>query len=121
MDNPVYLLPVRARREQVRDLFVGVLRRADRLRRRPEFYNTLVNTCTTNIVSHLEQVARRDVPLDLRVMLPGYADELAFELGLVDFDGTVAEARRRFRIPGPVALDADGPDWSRKIRQPQKK
>jgi hypothetical protein len=50
-------------------------------------------------------------------MLPGYADELAFELGLVDFEGGVAEARRRFRIPGPVAVSPDGPAWSRKIRE----
>lgn len=115
--SPVYLFPIRASPQQVRALFVGMLERANRLHRRPEFYNTLVNTCTTNIVGHLEEVASTDVPFDLRVALPGYSDELAFELGLIDFDGSVAEARERFLIAGPVPTDLDGPAWSTVIRR----
>jgi hypothetical protein len=115
--SPVYLFPIRASRQQIRTLFVGMLDRANGLHQRPEFYNTLVNTCTTNIVRHLEEVARTDVPLDLRVALPGYSDELAFEMGLIDFEGSLAEARERFLIAGPVATDLDGPAWSRQIRQ----
>lgn len=115
--SPVYLFPIRASRQQVRELFVSMLQRANDLHRRPEFYNTLTSTCTTNIVRHLEEVARTDVPFDLRVVLPGYSDELAFEMGLIDFDGSIADARQRFLIAGPVPVGPDGPAWSRAVRR----
>ena len=56
------------------------------------------------------------LPLDLRVLLPGYSDELAFSLGLVDFDGSLAAARRRFQINGRSRFGGSGKEWSRQIR-----
>ena len=115
--NPVYLYPIRATEGQVRALFVAMLERVNQLAERPEFYNTLTNTCTTNIVWHLEDLTDENLPVDLRVLLPGYSDALAFELGLVDFQGSLEEARRRFRIPRCVTQGADGRAWSRQIRR----
>lgn len=115
--DPVYLFPMRATPEQVRKLFVSMLHRADRLGRRPEFYNTLTTTCTTSIVRHVNEL--RDEPIrwwDPRVLFPGYSDDLAYELGLIDFDGSLEEARRRFLINGRSAFGADGKAWSRQIR-----
>jgi hypothetical protein len=70
-----------------------------------------------NIVRHFEDLTGKDLPPDVRNVLPGYSDELAHELGLIDFDGSLKEARGYFRIPGPVPWAADGPGWSRRIRQ----
>ena len=91
--------------------------RADRLAEQPEFYNTLTNTCTTNITRHLAELTGEPLPLDLRVILPGYADGLALELGLIDAEGSLDVLRGRFRINGRSAFGADGPDWSRQIRR----
>jgi hypothetical protein len=115
--DPVYLFPIRATPEQVRELFISMLKRADGLGRRPEFYNTLTTTCTTSIVQHVNEL--RDEPIswwDPRVLFPGYSDELAYELGLIAFDGTLEEARRRFLINDRSAFGADGKAWSRQIR-----
>ncbi|NQU26560.1 MAG: DUF4105 domain-containing protein [Candidatus Nealsonbacteria bacterium] len=115
--NPVYMYPIKAAKTQVRKLFVAVLERANQLARQPEFYNTLTNTCTTNIVWHFEDLTGKNLPVDLRVLLPGYSDALAFELGVVDFQGSLEEARQRFRIPRCATQGVDGRAWSRQIRR----
>src|SRR5262249_45004567 len=51
--NDVYLYETNATPEQVRKLFEGVLARANKLKKEPEFYNTLTNNCTTNLVRHV--------------------------------------------------------------------
>ena len=94
-----------------------MLDRANELREQPEFYNTLINTCTTNIVRHLEHLADEDLPLDLRILFPGYADRLAFEIGLIDLDGNLEQARERFQINARSSFIDDGRAWSRQIRQ----
>lgn len=115
--DPVYLYPVRASRERIEQLFVGMLRRANRLREKPEHYNTLTNTCTTNIVHHVNALVAGRVPWSYEVLLPGYSDELAYELGLIDTDLPFPEAKRRFRIDDDARRAGGRADFSRRIRQ----
>jgi hypothetical protein len=96
--DQVYMYPIKAAPEKVRALFVQMLERANHLRAEPEFYNTLTNNCTTNILNHANSVATRKIPYGREVLLPGYADQLARELGLIDTDLPIEEARRRFQI-----------------------
>jgi hypothetical protein len=117
--DDVYLYPVRATPEQRRTLFVSMLERANRLRERPEFYNTLTNTCTTNIVRHVNQIAPRKVPFSYKVLLPGYSDRLAYDLGLLDTDLPFEEARARYRINERALRYADSAGFSRLIRGPE--
>ena len=116
--DDVYLYPIRVPKERIRAMLVGMLERANRLREEPEFYNTLTNTCTTNIVRHVEEVAPGRVPRFRReVILPGYSDRLAYDLDLLDTDLPFEKARERFRI-NERALRAQGdPDFSLKIRE----
>lgn len=115
-DYPVYLYPVRASPERIREVFVTMLERADALRVQPEFYNTLTNNCTSNVVRHVNQVAPRTVPGGLKVLLPGYSDEVAHRLGLLDTDLDIGAARERFRINDRARRWLGDPDFSRKIR-----
>jgi len=114
--DDVYVYPVRADRAKVRRMFVEMLGRASRLRERPEFYNTLTNTCTTNIVRHVNAIAPRRVPLSYKVLLPAYADRLAYDIGLLDTTLPFEQARRRYRINDRALRYADSPDFSRLIR-----
>lgn len=115
--DDVYLYPVRAPRQRVEAVFVSMLERANRLRREPEFYNTLTSTCTTNIVRHVNELVPGRVPWSYKVLLPGYADELAYDVGLLATDLPFAEARRRFRINERAAAYADRDDFSAGIRR----
>ena len=96
--SPVFLYPIRAPRERIRDVFVEMLQRADGLRSHPEFYNTLTNNCTSNVIAHVNHVAPHRIPSGLKTILPGYSDEVAHDLGLIDTDLDIVHARERFRI-----------------------
>lgn len=115
--DDVYLYPARTTREKMRALFLDVLARAARLRREPEFYHTLANACTTNIADHVNVVSPRRVPFSLRTRMAGYADLLAYELGLIDTDAPLEELRRRHHINEAAAAHRDAPSFSRGIRK----
>jgi len=115
--NPVYLYPIRAEPARIRQMMVSMLERVNSLGERPEFYNAVCNTCTTNIVRHLNEVSDRRVPWwNLRVLFPGYSDRLAHGLGLIDSHRSIEAERDSFEI-GEVARAAiDDPEFSRRIR-----
>jgi len=115
--SDVYLYHATATPEQVRNLFVDVARRANKLAKEPEFYNTLTNNCTTNIAQHINHLAPNTIPYSIRVLLPGYSDRLAYDLGLIEKHGTFEETRRRAYINGQAALHRDDPDFSKMIRR----
>ncbi|MHB0970019.1 MAG: Lnb N-terminal periplasmic domain-containing protein [Thermoanaerobaculia bacterium] len=115
--DDVYVYPMRATREKARELFVAMLERANALRETPEFYNTLTNTCTTNIVRHVNAIAPQRVPLKAAILFPGYSDQLAWDLGLIDTTLTFEEAKRRFHINARALRFADDPDFSKRIRE----
>lgn len=101
---------------QARALFVDCLKRVNQLHEQPEFYDTLRNNCTTNIVRHINAIAPGEVPYDYRVLLPGYADELAYELKLIDTSLPFPEVRRRARISDAILQYKDDPRFSQRIR-----
>lgn len=115
--DTVYLYPVKATKPQLRAMFVDIAARANGLAERPEFYNSLTNTCTTNIALHANRIHPGRVPLSWHLVLPGYSDERAMQLGLIDFAGTLAQARERFRINERAARAAGSEDFSQRIRE----
>ena len=94
----VYLYPIRTTPEKMRAMFLSMVTRANHLRERPEFYNTLTNNCTSNVVAHVNQISPRKVPSGIKTILPGYSDEVALRLGLIDTRLDLARARERFYI-----------------------
>ena len=115
-DYDVYLYPIRTTRERIRALFVEMLARSNALATKPEFYNTLTNNCTSNVVDHVNHIAPRAVPHGLKTILPGYADEVAHSLGLIDNSISIDEARRRYRVNDVARRFANAPDFSQRIR-----
>jgi hypothetical protein len=74
----VYMYRLRATPAQLRTLLLAYLERAERLRRTPEFYNTLTSNCTT-IVFDLARQIDPGLPLDYRLLLSGHVDEYAYD------------------------------------------
>lgn len=115
-NDDVFLYPINTTPEKVQNMFVDMLNRVNELAEKPEFYNTLTDTCTTNIVRHVNAIAPGRIPLDPRILLPGYSDKFAYDLGLIDTDLSFEEARAKFRINERAHTYADAPDFSVKIR-----
>lgn len=114
--DPVYLFPARSDDAGRRRLFLSVMSRINKLVEKPEYYDTLVNNCTTTIADHVNELIPGKVPWERRVILPGYSGELAYELGLLDTDLPYEEAQRRFHINERAERFADDPEFSVKIR-----
>jgi Domain of unknown function (DUF4105) len=112
----VLLYPTVATPAQARALFLDVMKRVNQLHDQPEFYDTFRNNCTTNIVRHINTLAPGRIPYDYRVLLPGYADSLAYDLGLIDNTLPFDEVRRRARITDRIVEYKDDPQFSARIR-----
>lgn len=113
----VYLYPGRATPDQVQNLLVDMLERANQLQRVPENYDTINNNCTTNLVNHINKLRPGSIPADWRVLLPGHSDRLAYELGLLDVVEPFEIAREKARITSVANMYKDSPDFSAKIRE----
>jgi len=113
----VHLYPGRATPDQVQNLLVDMLERANQLQRVPENYDTINNNCTTNLVDHINKLRPGSIPADWRVLLPGHSDRLAYDLGLLDVVVPFEIARERARITSVANLYKDSPDFSAKIRE----
>jgi hypothetical protein len=76
-----------------------------------------LRSCTTNIVRHVNELVPGRVPFSYKVLLPGYSDELAYDLGLIDTRLPFPEAQRHFRIDEDAQGLAGREDFSKQIRQ----
>jgi hypothetical protein len=114
--DPVFLFPMKASRAEVRALLEALLRDANQLAAQPEWYNSLLNNCHLRIVRHVNTLRRHRIGLDWRNVLPGHADELAWELGLIDSTGTLEQARERYRIQNRTPASSDPREWSQQVR-----
>jgi len=113
----VYRYRTTATPEMSRRLLVDVLGRVNELASRPEFYDTVTNNCTTNIVRHINRIKPDRIHYDVRILLPGYSDKLAYDQGLIEPHGTFEQTKARALI-NPLALAAAGrDDFSQAIRR----
>jgi hypothetical protein len=112
----VYLYPTRVTPEQAQRLLVAMLNRANALSVQPEFYDTLTNNCTTNIVRQINELKPGSIPADLRVLLPGHSDRLAYDLGLIATELPFEVVKPAARVNLAAHFFYDSPDFSARIR-----
>jgi Domain of unknown function (DUF4105) len=114
----VYLYPINTTPARARQMFVEMLQRGNAVQERPEFYNTLTNNCTSNLVDHVNRIVPGLVPHGYQTILPGYADELARALGLIADGGSMDSLRARYRINQRARAATGGVSFSEAIRRP---
>lgn len=115
-DDPTYLYPTVASPEKARALLEVLLRRAEEIRLRPAFYNTVTRSCNSELRDAANLIADERIPYGIGVLLPGYSDELAHERGLIATELELEQARQRYRINERARAAADGDEFSRAIR-----
>lgn len=105
-----------------RRMFESYLRRTNKLLDDPEWYNTATNTCSSNIVDHVNEVFPGRIPWGYYVLMPGLSPKFLCRNRLIKFRGTVEETLERSRID-QRAKDWDGEtdfgDWIRFIEPAQ--
>lgn len=113
--DAVYLYPIKTTPERARALFTAMLERANALRERPVFYNTLTRNCTNTIARHVNSLVPGRVPFSFKVIFPGYSDRLAYDLGLIATDLPYDSIRAHFLITERARAATDT-GFSRQIR-----
>ncbi len=113
----VYLYRTTATPKTSQLLLADILGRVNDLAKQPEFYDTLTNNCTTNIVRHIDRVRPNRITYDVRMILPGYSDELAFNQGLIVPYGTFEQTKQHAYVNPLAERYADREDFSDLIRR----
>ena len=112
----VYIYRLRIPPERVRLFFLEYVNKINRLYDQPEFYNTLITNCTTDVVA-LARGLGGDIRYSWKVLLSGYAPEYAYERGSLDSRLSFIELRQRSLVNPRAHAVGDDPDFSIKIRK----
>jgi hypothetical protein len=115
--DDVFVYPTKIDKEHARKLFLSMIVRVNKLHDKPEFYNTITNTCTTNIVRHVNEISEIKVPFSYKVLMPGYSDKLAYDLGLLDTALPFEKIRETYKINDKAMRYATSSEFSIKIRE----
>lgn len=112
----VYLYRIKATPEQARALLMDYVASMNALTETPEFYNALVDNCTTSIRHHVTRVAANPPRVDWRLFANGYGDRLLYERGNIDTRLPFEELRAKSHINARAkSLDQDA-EFSQGIR-----
>ena len=112
----VYLYRMKTPVHRARALLVQYLKEMNRLVSAPRWYNALLHNCTTVIRQNAQHVAAQK-PLDWRIIVNGYIDELGYERGTIDTSLPFDELRQRSNITEKARTAGTSPDFSRQVRK----
>ena len=116
----VFMYPVKAPKEKLQSLFTSMITRADALGQSPEWYNLVWQTCTTEILAHINALRTDPIPWSYKVFLPYYSDEVALANDLIDTSLLLDEARKYYQINQLAEKYENDPKFSELIRKERK-
>jgi hypothetical protein len=115
--DEVFLYPIKVSPAQARKMFVSMLERANKLAESPEFYNTLTNNCTTNVVWHVNQLSPNLIRYSAEVLLPAHSPEVVYNLGLLDKSKPFEQIKAESRVNPAAFQYRNDPNFSQLIRR----
>ena len=114
--DEVYLYPVRAAATDLRAAFLDIVARAGALNAHPEFYDTALNSCSSNLARHVNRIAPGRIPSSYKLLFAAFSGELAHDVGLLDVEGELAPVREQYHVNARASGDVDAGDFSARIR-----
>ena len=116
-DADVYLYPTQTTPEQTQALLLDMLQRINQLAQQPEFYDTIRNNCTTNIVGHVNHLKKNRIAYTWQLLMPGFSDRYAYDLGMLDNSIPFEQLKQLAWVNDLAEKFYDAPDFSQKIRR----
>lgn len=104
------------RLENARRLFLKYIARVNELKAKPEFYNTLLDNCTTGIWMNA-RVNPGPVPLSWKVLASGYLPEYLYESGVLVTGHSFEELQRLGHANIRAHAADQAIDFSKQIRK----
>lgn len=115
--NDIFLYRSRATPQQSAQILRSVLERCNQLRKTPEFYDSLRNSCATNVADHIAPFAPPSLMSDWRLMMPGHSDKLAYDLKLIDTSQPFEQVRCNAYVSLKARQHLGSKNFSRLIRK----
>ena len=118
-ENPpedVYVYRAKAPIENGRRLFMEYMHRIQKLNTEPEFYNTLMDNCTTGIWINT-RINPDHIPLSWKVLASGYVPSYLYDTGKLDQSLPFEELQRLSLVNSKAQAADKAADFSRIIRE----
>lgn len=112
----VYLYPTIATPEVSQNLFLKLAEDINAVYRDPIFYNTVTHNCTNRLTRRVEEISDARFPLTYKSLLPGYFDEVLYEMKLISQEGDFESVKLRHLIDN-TSVDVGSPTYSNDLRQ----
>ena len=112
----VYVYRTQGPIENGRRLFLEYVRKMNALKATPDFYNTLVNNCTTDIWYNT-RVNTTHMPFSWKILASGYVPEYLYESGRLDTSLPFPELQKRAHVNARAQAADTATDFSRRIRE----
>jgi hypothetical protein len=113
----VYLYRLSAPVPNARALLLDYMESINGLVDDPEWYNALLDNCTTSIQRHVRDVNPRSSPFNWRLIVNGYLPELLYQRGSIDTSMPFEELKKLSYIDERAKASGLGPDFSDVIRE----
>ena len=101
--------------ENQRKLFLSYAAKVDSLSKKPEWYNTLEDNCTTGVLHRVQSYGGR-ARYNWKILLSGYLPEYLYQAKAVDTSMPFAELEKVCLIDAKAEAADKDPDFSEKIR-----
>jgi hypothetical protein len=111
----VSIFPLTLSPEARRELFLAFARFAEELDRQPQWYNTLLDNCTT-VPLRIVRTLSPGIPLDWRILASGRLPAYLHDLGVLRPDLGLAEVEAKAVLPVFGAWPSDEVAYSQAIR-----
>jgi hypothetical protein len=114
--NRLNMYPLTIPDEAGRLLFVHLADVTRQLAAQPRFYNTLTSNCTNELAKVANTVEPNAIPLNIGLVLPGFADTELYNLGLLPHTLPLQTLRERAYISDFVRANFERDDFSTLLR-----
>jgi hypothetical protein len=114
--NRLYMYPLNIPLDSAQQLFLSLAETTRQLETQPRFYNSLTSNCTNELAKVANKVQPGAIPLNIALVLPGFADEVLYDLGFFPHDVPLDQLRQKSFISDFVKANYDRPDFSVLLR-----
>jgi hypothetical protein len=118
----INLYPLNTTKQINQTLFLDMIKRVNKLKIKPEYYNPIYNNCTTNIVRHVNKIRDKKINIfSLSILFPGLTGRLAHKLNLIKLPKHIKKSpfkiiQNYFNINSRALKYENYEDFSEKIR-----
>lgn len=112
----IYIYPTVATPQKSKDLFLLLVEDINNIYIQPAFYNTLFNNCTNVITRRVEDISDIKFPFTYKTILPGFMDEILYEIKLIPTNKAFIEIKNYYLIDNRKVNRNDA-DYSNQIRK----